>query len=71
MNSNVKLNYTSTLEGSVLVLTCEKEISNIMKTTDEQVLIATCYSSGSWTPDPSEFACLIFTTSKQQGTINQ
>ena len=53
MNRNVKLNYSSTLEGSVLVLTCENEMSN-MNTTDEQILSVTCYNNGS-SPDPAEF----------------
>ena len=63
MNRNVKLNYTSTLDGSVLILTCENEMSN-MSTTDEQILSVTCHSNGSWTPDPAEFieSCSPFTT---------
>ena len=52
MNSNVMLNYSSTLEGTVLTLTCENDTS-----TDEQALIVTCHSSGSWIPDPAQFTC--------------
>ena len=73
MNGNVNLNYSSTLEGSILILTCENEISNMhMNTTDEQVLHATCHSNGNWIPDPAEFTCLSFTTvPPAAGTIFQ
>ena len=53
MNKNVKLNYSSTLNGSVLlILTCESN------TTDEQILHVTCHSNGTWIPDPDQFNCL-------------
>ena len=58
MNSNVKLNYNSTLEGSVLTLTCPENDT----IADEEVLRVTCHSSGSWIPDPAQFACSSFTT---------
>ena len=61
MNRNVKLNYSSTLDGSVLILTCENEMSNV-NTTDEQILSVTCHSNASWIPNPAEFTCLSFTT---------
>ena len=63
MNRYVKLNYTSTLDGSVLTLTCENEMSNI-NTTDEQILKVTCHGNGSWIPDPAKFikSCSSFTT---------
>ena len=59
MNRNVRLNYSSnsTLDGSVLTLTChsEYEMSNINpSTTDEQVLKVTCHSK-TWIPDPADF----------------
>ena len=47
---NVKLNYSSTLEDSVLTLTCENEIS-----LNETTLNVTCGSNGSWIPDPADF----------------
>ena len=50
--SNATLNYSSTLEGSVLILTCENDTS-----TDEQALNVTCHSNGSWIPDPANFTC--------------
>ena len=50
--SNAKLNYNSTLEGSVLILTCENDTS-----TDKQTLNVTCHSNGSWIPDPADFIC--------------
>ena len=64
VNRNVKLNYNSTLEGSVSVLTCGNEISSMhMNTTNDQVLHVTCHSSGNWIPDPANFTCVLFTTS--------
>ena len=65
MNSNVKHNFSSTLEGSVLTLTCENEIASIMhnmNTTDEQIINVTCHSSGNWIPDPTQFTCSPSTT---------
>ena len=52
--SNAKLNYTSTLEGSILTLTCENDTS-----TDGEILRLSviCHSSGSWIPDPAQFTC--------------
>ena len=50
--SNAKLNYSSTLEGSILILTCENDTS-----TDELTLSVTCHSNGSWIPDPLDFIC--------------
>ena len=61
MNRNVKPNYSSTLDGSVLILTCENEMPSI-NTTDEQILNVTCHSNGNWIPDPAEFTCSSFTT---------
>ena len=60
VNNNVKQNYNSTLEGSVLTLTCENEInisSNVINSTGEQILNVTCHSDGNWIPDPAQFAC--------------
>ena len=65
VNRHVKLNYTSTLDGSVLILTCENEMLN-MNTTDEQTLSVTCHSDGNWIPDPADFTCSSFTT----GTVH-
>ena len=55
--SSAKLNYSSTLEGSVLILTCENDTS-----TNEQTLSVTCHSDRSWIPNPADFACSSFTT---------
>ena len=69
MDENVKLNFSSTLEGSVLMLTCENEMSNI-NTTDE-ILHVTCHSNRSWIPDPAQFTCTPFTTvPSATGTIH-
>jgi hypothetical protein len=57
---NVKLNYSSTLEGSVLTLICENDIFN----TNEEILNVTCHSNGNWIPSPADFiqSCLPFST---------
>ena len=57
VNRNVKLNYNSTLDDSVLTLTCENDTS-----TDEQILLVMCHSNGGWIPDPAQFTCASFTT---------
>ena len=61
----VKLNYISTLEGSVLILSCENDnIMSNMNITDEQILNITCHSNASWIPSPADFikSCSPFTT---------
>ena len=62
MDRNVKLNYSSTLNGSILNLTCKNEMFNTNMYTDEQILNVTCHSNGNWIPDPAEFTCSSFTT---------
>ena len=52
MDRSIKLNYSSTLQGSVLTLTCENEIN--MNATEE-FLNVTCDSSGHWIPNPADF----------------
>ena len=54
MDRNVTLNYNSTLEGSVLALTCEFQNDTSI---NEQMII--CHSSGNWIPDPThdQFIC--------------
>ena len=47
------LNYSSTLEGSILILTCENEIS--LNSTTEMTLSVTCDSNRSWIPNPADF----------------
>jgi hypothetical protein len=66
VNRYVKLNFNSTLEGSVLILTCENEelISNT-NAPDEQILKVTCHSNATgWNPDPTDFieSCSSFIT---------
>ena len=53
MDKNIKLDYNSTLEGSVLTLTCEIETS--LNSTTEMTLSVTCDSNGSWIPNPADF----------------
>ena len=68
VNRYVKLNFSFTLEGSVLILTCENEkLMSTTNATDQQVLKVICHSSAtSWNPDPTDFieSCSIssFTT---------
>ena len=57
VDSNVILDYSSTLEGSVLTLTCENDMS---RSTDEEIVSVTCHSSGNWIPDPTQFTCSSF-----------
>ena len=68
MNRNLKLNYSSTLEGSVLTLTCENEMS--LNSTTETILSVTCDSNGSWIPNPADFihSCSPFSTTVSPGT---
>ena len=57
------LDYSSTLAGSLLTLTCEDEMS--LNSTTEMTLSVTCHSNGSWIPNPAEFitkSCLPFST---------
>ena len=76
MDSNVKLDYSSTLEGSVSTLTCENENlmfnMNIIES-DAEILNVTCDSNGRWIPDPTDFiqSCSPFSTtvSPTTGTI--
>ena len=64
MNRYVKLNFSSTLEGSVLTLICENEkLMSTTNATDEQVLKVICHSNTtSWNPDPTDFieSCSLF-----------
>ena len=62
VNRNLKLNLISTLEGSVLTLTCENEMS--LNFTNETTLSVTCDSNGSWIPNPADFiqSCSPFST---------
>ena len=62
VDRNVMLNYSSTLEGSVLILICENEPISNMNITDEQTLSVTCHSNGNWIPNPAQFTCSSFTT---------
>ena len=59
LDRNVIFNYSSTLEGSILTLTCENDTP-----TDGEILrlSMTCHSSGNWIPDPAQFICSPFTT---------
>ena len=54
---------TSTLEGYILILTCENDIA-----TDELTLTVTCHSNGSWIPDPAQFTCSPISTTVQSVT---
>ena len=80
MDRNLKLNYSSTLEGSVLTLTCENEMFNmnsIVNESDAEILNVTCDSNGSWIPDPADFieSCPLFPVTTlatlSQGTVKK
>ena len=62
VDRNVMLDYSSTLESSILTLTCENEMS--LNSTTETTLSVTCHSNGSWIPNPADFiqSCLLFST---------
>ena len=68
VSRNFKLNYNSTLEGSVLILTCENEIS--FNSVNETTLNVTCDSNGSWIPNPADFiqSCSPFSKTVSPGT---
>ena len=58
MDRNVMFNNSiSTLEGSILTLTCENE--KFLNSTNETTLMitVTCHSNRSWIPNPAEFTC--------------
>ena len=50
----VMSSYSSTLDGSILILTCKDDTS---RSTVEQVFHVTCHSNGSWIPNPADFTC--------------
>ena len=61
VDRNVMLDYSSTLEGSILTLTCENDTCT---SADREILrlSVTCHSSGNWIPDPTQFTCSPSTT---------
>ena len=72
MNRNIKLNFTPTLEGAILILTCDNYLN--VNATDKQILIVTCHSNTtSWNPDPADFidSCLpLSVTNLHRGIIH-
>ena len=50
-NSNVSVNYSSTLEGSNLQFSCVEGYL------PSDVFTATCHPNGSWVPDPISHLC--------------
>ena len=72
VDRNVMLNYSSTLEGFILTLTCQNEIDILhisSNATNEQILSVICHSSGNWIPDPTQFNCSSSTTAVPPGNI--
>ena len=51
VNSNVSLNFSSTLEDSQLTFQCEDGLF------PEGLLLSRCYRNGSWIPNPSGHVC--------------
>ena len=74
MNRNIKLNFTSTLEGAILILTCDNYLTSNVNARDKQVLTVTCHSNTtSWNPDPADFidSCLpLSVTTPHTGIIH-
>ena len=71
MDRNIKLDYSSTLEGSVLTLTCENEMFNMSSIgSDAEILSVICDSNGRWIPDPIDFiqSCSPFSTTASPTT---
>ena len=65
MDRNIKLNFNSTLEGYVLILTCDNYLTSNINGTDERILKVTCYSNTTnWIPDPADFieSCSLVST---------
>ena len=65
VNRNVKLNFSSTLEGAVLILTCDNYLTSNTNATDQQSLTVICQSNTtSWNSDPADFieSCSSVTT---------
>ena len=64
VNRYLQLNFSSTLQGSVLTLTCENEILNFNMNVTKEILNVTCDSNGSWIPNPADFiqSCSLFST---------
>ena len=50
-NSNVNLNYSSTLEDSLLTFQCKDGLL------PEDMFTSRCYRNRTWIPDPSGHAC--------------
>ena len=50
-NCNVNVNYSSTLEGSMLHFSCVEGYL------PSDVFTATCHPNGSWVPDPTSHVC--------------
>ena len=61
VNSNISLNYSSTLEDSLLIFQCEEGLFPC------GVFIARCHRNGTWIPNPSNHKC---TTSSAGKSIN-
>ena len=59
VNSNMKLNFSSILEGAVLILTCKnKNLRLYTNATDEKILKVTCHmcrNTTSWNPNPVDY----------------
>ena len=51
VNSNVSLNYSSTLEDSLLTFQCKDGLL------PDDVFTSRCYRNLSWIPNPSSHAC--------------
>ena len=64
VNSNVSLNYSSTLEDSLLTFQCKDGLF------PEDVFTASCYQNGSWIPNPSSHTCANSSAGRQYNVKN-
>ena len=55
VNSNVSLEYNSTVEGAELILRCYS--SDELFPNGETVILAECTDRGIWMPDPTKLEC--------------
>ena len=67
-NSNISVNFSSTLEGSNLQFSCVEGYL------PSDVISATCHSNGSWVPDPTSHMCTtavagLVTSTKLKGIL--
>ena len=61
-STNVSVNYSSTLEGSILQFCCAEGFL------PSDAYTAICHPNGSWVPDPTSYVCTVAATGKMYDT---